>query len=98
MKRWLQRSKAPREVERLLTQAARAATGTEVDACDECGRSAFVSQMVDLSTQDRSLLLCRACHTYRQQLRAMEGTHVPTGQYACLCGWPIESPIHERIR
>ena len=95
MKRWLRQSKAPAEVERLLGQAARIASGTEVEACDECGRSSFVASMVDLSTQDRSLLLCAECHAYRQGLRAMEGYHEPTKQYSCLCGDPIESPIHQ---
>lgn len=97
MKRWLKQSKAPAAVERVLEQAARAASGTEVDTCDECGKPGFVGQMVDLSTQDRSLLLCPACHAYRLSLRAMESAHEPTQQYACLCGWPIESAIHERI-
>lgn len=95
MKRWLKSQKAPPAVQRQIEQAlATGATGTEVEACTNCGTAHFVNLMVDLSTQDRFLLLCRRCADERTRLLEAPSRHHPTRAHSCLCSQPIEAPIH----
>lgn len=95
LRRWLKGAKPPPAVRRQIEEAlANASTGTEVDVCDNCGASHFVNLMADHSTQERRLLLCRRCDDRRTSLLAAPERHRPTEQWSCLCGQPLESPIH----
>lgn len=95
LRNWLRGAKAPPSVQRQISEAlASASSGTEVDACGSCGTSHFVNLMVDHSTQERSLLLCSRCDDARTKLLAAPERHYPTQQWSCLCGQPLESPIH----
>lgn len=89
--RWLRASKAPSALERAMAQRA----STEVEACDNCGRTFFLADLDDLSTQESQLLLCSSCHSERRRLRASGQPHIPsTGWLDCVCGQPEESPYH----
>ena len=97
MRRWLKSTRAPSGVRReiaALQQAALRGTATEVDECHNCGQAHFYATMVDLSTQERQLVLCQRCADARSELLAMEARHAPTRPHGCLCEQPLESPIH----
>ncbi len=97
LRRWLRGQKAPASVQRALARAVAElpAASTEVEACSNCGRTFFLADLDNLSTQESFLLLCTSCSDLRFRLKAAGEPHIPsTGWLDCVCGEPEESPYH----